>query len=540
MYSILYMMLREIEKLLDTVKNYEYPDYLIAQEHEPRIVVGEIVSRAARYYEKARYSVEYKEEHLLRRTAIERILRRRLTIDFVQEKNGRAFLVELIQAGYLQNDILPEKAQFPVQAVIDKTIFFISITEKLYSKEKHSYFRSLLIKIATSEIDKLLFPAVIDESTAATFYKVIKDHVHIKRSKKSREELDIQTYLACYKGLLHDNETTLFYRLWLLYYPQWEDLNDPNEESDETLKNIAENFDRVHTLIEEQLKSPLHQRLIPKLKNDIIYFSTIRKIVNQHQNNVCEIFKDPERLHFAIKDMVEEEYNITQKQVQKSSWRAIIYIFITKMILAFAIELPFDIIILGNIQYVALTTNALFHPLLLFMMTRSIKKPGIENTAQIEKGVQSIVHGSGHDSISLQAGKTKSTWKYITGLFYLSIFILSFGTILWFLINQLHFNFLGIAFFILFLTFVSYLGLRIRFISRRWIINTNEQKFLSFVWDLFTLPIISLGRYLVTKFESFNVFIFIMDFIIEAPFKVILQAIDTFIHFIKEKKDEIY
>ncbi|MCK5027533.1 MAG: hypothetical protein KAS07_03880, partial [Candidatus Pacebacteria bacterium] len=159
------MMLKEIVKLLDTVKNYSYPDYLTAEEHEPRIVVGEIVSRAARYYEKARYSVEYKEEHLLRRTAIERILRRRLTIDFVQEKSGRAFLVELIQAGYLPNDTLPERAQAPIQTVIDKTIFFISLIEKLHPEEKRSHFRSLLIKIATSEIDRLLFPAVVDEST---------------------------------------------------------------------------------------------------------------------------------------------------------------------------------------------------------------------------------------------------------------------------------------------------------------------------------------------------------------------------------------
>ncbi|MCK5027865.1 MAG: hypothetical protein KAS07_05595, partial [Candidatus Pacebacteria bacterium] len=149
------------------------------------------------------------------------------------------------------------------------------------------------------------------------------------------------------------------------------------------------------------------------------------------------------------------------------------------------------------------------------------------------------VHGSGHDDIILQAGKTKSAWKYITGMLYLIIFILSFGTILW-ILNQLHFNFLGIAFFLFFLTFVSYFGLRIRFISRRWLINTNEQKFLSFVWDLFTLPIISLGRWLAIKFASINIFVFILDFIIEAPFKIVLKAIDTFVHFVKEKKDEIY
>jgi uncharacterized membrane protein len=148
-------------------------------------------------------------------------------------------------------------------------------------------------------------------------------------------------------------------------------------------------------------------------------------------------------------------------------------------------------------------------------------------------------HGNGHDSIVLKTGKTKSTWKYITGLLYLGLFIISFGTILW-VLTKLHFNIIGIVLFMFFLTFVSYFGLRIRFISRRWVVNTNEQKFFGFVWDLFTLPIISLGRWLALKFASINIFVFIMDFIIEAPLKIVLRAVDTFIHFVREKKEEVY
>lgn len=533
------MILKEIEKLLDTVKNYTYPAYLTAQEHEPRIAVGEIISKAAQYYEKARYSVEYKEEHLLRRTALERILRRRLTIDFVQEKSGRAFLAEVIQAGYLPNDTLPEKAQLPVQAVIDKTVFFISLIEKLYPTEKHSHFRSLIIKIATSEIDELLFPSVVNEASTKAFYRVVKDHIHIQDTTLSKEEIDVQTYLACRKGLLHDDDTILFYKLWLLYYPQWSHLDEPNEKNDEALKVIAENFDRVRTLIEEQLASPLHQRLLPKLKNDIVYFSIIRKIVGGHQSSAEEIFADPERLHFAVKDAAEEEYNTVQKKVQKSSWRAVIYIFITKMILALAVEFPFNKFILHDLHYMALAINAVFHPLLLFVMTRSLRKPSAQNTTRIEKGVQSIVHGNGHDTIILKTRKTKSAWKYVTGLLYFSLFVVSFGTILWAL-EKVGFNPIDMLFFMFFLTFVSYFGLRIRFISRRWVVNTNEQSFFGFVWDLFTLPIISLGRWLALKFASINIFVFILDFIIEAPLKIVFRATDTFIHFVREKKEEVY
>ena len=123
------MISKEIQTLLDTINNYKYPSYLIAQSHEPTIEVGKIASKAAQYYEKARYAVDYKDEHLLRKTAIGRILRRRLTLELTPEKNSRSFLVELIQAGYLPNGELPERVISHVQEIIDKITFFSTLIE---------------------------------------------------------------------------------------------------------------------------------------------------------------------------------------------------------------------------------------------------------------------------------------------------------------------------------------------------------------------------------------------------------------------------
>lgn len=48
----------------------------IYQGAEPRINLNYLASKMALFYEKLRYSVDYKEEHLLRRSAIERIIKR--------------------------------------------------------------------------------------------------------------------------------------------------------------------------------------------------------------------------------------------------------------------------------------------------------------------------------------------------------------------------------------------------------------------------------------------------------------------------------
>jgi hypothetical protein len=55
-----------------------------------------------------------------------------------------------------------------------------------------------------------------------------------------------------------------------------------------------------------------------------------------------------------------------------------------------------------------------------------------------------------------------------------------------------------------------------------------------------TLPFIRLGRFLSLNFSKVNIFVFILDFIIEAPLKIVLQAIEEWLAFFKEKKEDIY
>jgi len=533
------MISKEIQTLLDTIENYKYPSYLIAQPHEPTIEVGEIASKAARYYEKARYAIDYTEEHLLRRTAIERILRRRLTIEFSSEKDCLSFLVELIQAGYIPNGELPERVIPHVQAIIDKALFFQSLTERIYPSEQRSHFKRRIISFATLEIENLFFPSIVDEAVIQAFYEKVKNHIDITNSHITEEEKDVQIYLASRKGLFKDDNTTLFYHLWIMHYPEWNELNEKTEDNDERLKEIAENFAEVNLLIEREIENTLYMRLVPKIKNDIIYFSAIRKIVSTQKESSEQIIKNPDQLNFIIREAVEEEYIKTHAQMRKSTYGAIIYVLITKMFLAGVIELPYDLLVFGKINYLAILINTTFHPLLLFGVTANITKPDRRNTDRIVAGVNSVIYGNGHKKIILQEEQTKGALQYVAFLLYLLVFVLSFGSILW-LLSRLGFNIVGIGLFLLFLTFVSYFGLRVRFIAKKWVVQNDKQTFTSFLWDLFTLPIISLGHWFSLKFSSVNIFIFIMDFIIEAPFKVVLKTLDTFTHFIKDKKEEIY
>ena len=83
------------------------------EDDSPKIKVSELISMLAFYYEKIRNSVDYKEEYLLRRSSILRRLKRQIIIEgplkiLKSEEIAKNLLVEMIRAGYLANNKLPE------------------------------------------------------------------------------------------------------------------------------------------------------------------------------------------------------------------------------------------------------------------------------------------------------------------------------------------------------------------------------------------------------------------------------------------------
>ena len=59
------------------------------------------------------------------------------------------------------------------------------------------------------------------------------------------------------------------------------------------------------------------------------------------------------------------------------------------------------------------------------------------------------------------------------------------------------------------------------------------------VVDFFFMPILSLGKFFSSEIAKLNFFIFIFDFIIEAPFKLIFEVDEEWISFVRKRKEEI-
>ena len=525
----------------DIVKLYQKLDRIYRRnraikEDENKIEVEDITSKVAFVYEKLRNSVDFKEAHLLRRFAIERNLRRRLMIETLKPQIAKGLIEDLIRGRYLLNNTIPEAMILEVAKIIKKYNELFDLLNDLYSgKERKKYF-DWIIGVEACEIDMFLNPENIADAVIEAMYQIVKPRIKFSGDTLRAREKNIQLYMAIHRSIVKSDNTIISYHLFHLYFPDWLSANQ------NLIKLVATNFASVHNTISRHLKHPYQRKLLASIREEVVTFKILHELILKEEDKIEDLLIHPENLLAEAKILINKRYKLVRKKISQSSIRAIIYIFATKMILALVLEFPYEFYILKEINYVPLTINVIFPPLLMFFVALTIIPPSKENTTKILENLRNTTYNNPSSSILCKLStKYRQNWGF--KIFYYSMFtilyIVVFGAIIW-LLNSLDFNLLSGALFLFFLTVVSFFALKIRNTAKEYKVLVRKVGLVTFLIDFFSLPIVSAGRWLSTKFKKINVFAFVMDYIIEAPFKIFIAAFEEWLGFLKDKREDMY
>src|SRR6185437_8897600 len=85
--------------------------------NESKIVVNRFLSEIASWYEKLRNAMDIRDDEVVLRSAIERILKRRILLRGTGPKIAEPLLRELIWAHYFPNNTIPESSIIKVSEI---------------------------------------------------------------------------------------------------------------------------------------------------------------------------------------------------------------------------------------------------------------------------------------------------------------------------------------------------------------------------------------------------------------------------------------
>ena len=523
-------MSKQLFKLIKTIDQVE-------KEKSPPsgevISVNDTVSKAASIYETVRNTLEYDEVHRLRRNAIRRILKRRLADDEGSEEVAQELLHELIWARYLPNEEIPVVEIGKVGKILAKYRALYKALVKL-DPEQASKMTDWLNDLLSTEIEYHLDPPTKQEALASYAYNVLRSKFEWQSELVTSKDRELQLYLAIHRTYLRSNLATLRYRALVLYYPYW-------PKADEKLiKEIADNLITVHNAIEKQVNHPAAESLSRLIRRYSVMFNVLCDVISNNPSKAEETLRDPDALKKAARSAAKARYKDFHLRLRRSVVRAVIFLFITKMLLALVIELPYDVAVLQTTNFVPLLTNIIFFPILLGVIGTTVGIPQKKNTQEIIKYLHIVLYGEGDMTLVYRSKKpwSHSTLGQIFNGIYWAMFGVSYGLVAWFL-HTIHFNGLSIAIFLFFLSLVMFFGIKLRLSNRDLIILKRKRGLFGTIFDLFFLPIIRAGRWMALRAPRINVFLFFLDYIVEAPFKMAIAMVEGWLAFMREKKEEI-
>ena len=523
----------KLANLLENLYSADSKDRIIKREGEELIKVSILTGAIAFMYEKIRTIVDYNEEHLLRKSAVFRILKRRFLEGRDYMKISENLLKELISARYLENNKIPESKIYETAKIIEKYDALYTGVENQKGLKAALNLYDWILNLAACEIEEVIAPANKMKVFVRFIFEEIKARLEIVSEKMSEEEKNLQIFLAVNRSLVKSDKPMLEYLVLKLWYSDWTD----NYQI--FLPQFIDQIFEIKAEIDKQINHRLAFKILQFCRRYAMMTIILRDVIYQDPKNARLLIEDSRLLESKIREVCQNKYSETRRRLKTHIVRAIIYVFLTKMLLALILEIPFDMYISHTFNWLAAAVNVTFPPLLMILIATTIRTPSEKNTQAMVKGIFDLLEGNIGEVQYIREIKKRNWFIWsLLNLVYLISFLVPFVLIIYFL-NYIQFSILSILLFLVFLSIVSFFGVRIRNSARELIVLKKKENILGEIFDFMTLPFIRMGRFLSLNFSKINIFVFILDFLIEAPLKIILQGIEEWLAFFKEKKEDL-
>jgi len=492
------------------------------------VKVSQALSSLAVVYEKIRNAVDFRAEHLFRRNAIERILRRRWLGRETTRITTSALLKELIWGAYFPNDSIPKTRVEQLNQVLEKYEVLKD------SVGKNGSWTEWFLDLAATEIDEVLVGNFANQAWAKATATWVKGHYDWKDPLSTKEK-NLLFFAAADRAFLRADDQVLRYHLWLQFFPTWEELK-PNE-----LGLITQSLHTVKKEIEEIVAHPLSHQLFRLFRRQTPSLWVLKEVLDRSPSPQA-LLQDQKTLFVKIRETCQKKYGQTGQKVRQGIVRSIIYILATKAILAVIIELPYERFV-GQTSLLPLLINLVFPPFLMFLVGLLIQVPGEKNTNRIIRHVQDFLTSHESEEIKiplhlLSAKKGRGLTARVFAFFYLLLFVSLFGGISYLLLG-LGFTWVSLVIFFFFVSLVLLFGFRVRWTAQELLVVEEKEGIFTSLINILSLPFIDVGARLSRGLMKFNFLTVVLDFIIEAPLKLIIDVIGDFTGFIRKKREEV-
>jgi hypothetical protein len=546
----------ELRELSHYAKEYTKQYQMDWEYHHRAIVspleVDELASKIAAAYEKVRKVIDWKEENLLRRGAIERILKRRLVseiygISILPNLNAKEMaepmILELMRSGYFDNGKIAKKQIREIENILNKYIRILDSSRfpqgdsKKHVKNKMEFY-TWMLEIAACEIEEILAPAFKENALLNLMTNVIFERNRILPSDKL-SDLDrlVQIYIACMRTLYNFDDPIISYNVIKIRFPFWV------EETDDSIDLVIKQVHDVRQQIEADLNSEEGKQFFKLAgKYDAAYrmIGDVLDGINNTPEVVREKLANPEEL----KKLVEETYFKRKASLKGRLFRSAIYSTLSIFVAGIASFIIFEgpVAKLAGLEFswLSLFIDLLIPSLVMFLLVIFIRPPKDQNLKVVQKEISKIIHRQNSEDvyeIDFRRRKNKVLnlifiiISIVCGLASMSFifWLFEIGKVPW---TSMYIDTVNVA-------MVVFAAMAIKQKSKE-ITVEDHGNFVEFLLELFSIPLAKIGQWFSAKWKKYNIFSALFTAVIDLPFSALIRIVEDWRNFLKERSSEIH
>ncbi len=508
---------------------------------ENTIHVDEVASRVAAFYEKIRGIIDWKEEHLLKRTAAERSIKRRIFTQ-INPVNGdlenfsintESLILELIRGGHFPNDKIPYSRIKEVEKNLEKYIYIFNNPPSNIKKSKIQLY-NWLSALAACEIEEILNPSLRQRGLINYMFSVMKERIKIQEGiikirPIKEEQANTQLYIAVQRALLKLDDPLIGYHLFKRKYK-----DEPKEQLAEKIYEIKEEIEKT---LEHELKDKFYQ-ICQKYNTP---FLLIGDILTDSPERIKEIFFNYELLETSLRKAYNKRLKTLKKRLTRAAVYSTISIFLSNIIALIAIEQPITRLMGIDFPLIAILIDIFVPTFLMAFLVITISPPPKGNLDKVIIESMKIINQTNVPPVYeiKIIPKRSSIISWIINIFY-SIFFLAFLSLVIYGLYLIKFPPLSYLIFIIFLSLIAFSGMKIRSNSKELHMIEEKEGALFLLIDPFAVPIIQLGKWLTNRWKKYNIVSIVFSALIDMPFLSFVRFLEQWRYFLKEKKEKIY
>lgn len=518
--------------------------WLKPREGAATIHVDEVAKKVAVFYEQIRTIIDWKEEHLMRRAAIIRKLKRRFLDlelnNFAVENIAQPLVLELIRGGYFPNDKIEESKIPEVQRTVEKYVFILKNNPEYKRGNVGLQFYNQLMEIAACEVEETLVPSLKEMALIDFMFDMMRQYIKVsdslyERGLLKKEDTDIQIYIAVQKALFKLDEPIISYNLLKYKYSYWQ---DPSEEE---LLKISQNIHRILENIERDLSHPAAKKFYVVCEKYDTPYLLLGDILSKedHEKTLLEI-SNPATLEPLIREAYAKRLQDLKAKITRGAIYAVVSIFITKIITLLVLEWSLAWLFGHPTDAVFFIADILIPTGLMALLVVTARPPSKKNLMlAIMETIKIVYEKDKPETYEIRmAPRTNMITRAGLSFMYLLGACVTFGA-LYIVFNYFDFPIASIIINFIFIALILFAGTAVQKKAQELTIEEHTGGMLEFISDILLLPITAAGRWMSNTFKQYNAIAAFFNALIDMPFSTFVEFLEGWRYFMKEKKEEI-